>query len=242
MNLCVDIGNSRAKLGIFKHNQLQLEKAIPIDGLAATVKNLFSDYPGITQCILSATGKVPGFLKEMLAQNTTLLILDRSWQMPFKNNYKSPDTLGLDRIALVSAATFLYPGKNCLIIDAGTCVTYDFLSAQKEYQGGAITPGLLMRYRAMNQQTANLPLLEKDESAQVIGDSTENSIHSGAVNGLCFEVDGWIGHYRSQYQDLTVILTGGDADFLSKRLKNAIFAHSNFLLEGLNYLLEINKV
>lgn len=107
--------------------------------------------------------------------------------------------------------------------------------------GGAISPGVAMRFKAMHNQTANLPLLEKDGEIKLIGDSTTASMKSGVVNGICLEIDGVINEYKIRFADLTVILTGGDAHFLSKRLKNTIFAHSNFLLDGLNYLLEYNK-
>jgi len=128
-----------------------------------------------------------------------------------------------------------------LIIDAGTCITYDFLSATGEYLGGGISPGINMRYKAMHQHTAKLPLLEPKEVYDFIGATTEGSIHSGVLYGIVGEVDGIIDQYNERFKHLTVILTGGDAHFFGKRLKNSIFAHSKFLLEGLNNLLEYNK-
>ena len=126
-----------------------------------------------------------------------------------------------------------------MIIDAGTCITYDFINAEGVYLGGAISPGLRLRYTSLHNLTANLPLLETKEVENWIGDTTERAIHSGVYNGLIQEIDGVIAQYKDKYEPLVVILTGGDAHILSKRLKNSIFAHSNFLLEGLNYILKL---
>ena len=138
---------------------------------------------------------------------------------------------------VVSAGAVLkYPNQNRLVIDAGTCITYDFIDEKDNYLGGAISPGIKIRYKSLNDYTANLPLLEKKEIEHYIGNSTENSIHSGIINGICHEIDGFISQYSLKNQDLTIILTGGDADFLAKRLKSTIFANSNFLLESLKTL------
>jgi type III pantothenate kinase len=134
-----------------------------------------------------------------------------------------------------------YPDNNVLIIDAGTCITYDFITNKNEYLGGAISPGIRMRYKGLNNLTANLPLLETKSPEDIIGSSTNSSIHSGVVNGVVNEIDGFINAYKEKYSYLTVILTGGDANFLSEQLKSSIFANSNFLLEGLNYILEFNS-
>ncbi len=127
-----------------------------------------------------------------------------------------------------------------LAIDAGSCITYDFKNKKEEYFGGAISPGISMRYKSLNNQTANLPLLNKKFPENITGNSTNESIHSGICKGVAKEIDGVIDEYNSRYKELTVILTGGDANFLSKQLKSTIFANSNFLLEGLNYILEYN--
>ena len=153
---------------------------------------------------------------------------------PFENKYQTPHTLGIDRMVLAAGAVLQYPNQNRLVIDAGTCVTYDFINQKNHYLGGAITPGLAMRYKALNQYTSKLPLLENEVPAFFIGDSTAQSIHSGVVNGLTFEIDGFIDQYKSLNSNFIIILTGGDAVFLAKRLKNTIFANSNFLLESLN--------
>jgi type III pantothenate kinase len=141
---------------------------------------------------------------------------------------------------LVSASVEQFPDSNVLIIDAGTCITYDFINTNNEYIGGAISPGIRLRYRALNDLTANLPLLETQVPEDILGNSTQNAIHSGVVFGVLKEIDGVIEDYINKYSGLTVILTGGDTKFLSNQLKNSIFANSNFLLEGLNFILEYN--
>jgi type III pantothenate kinase len=167
--------------------------------------------------------------------------LNQELPQVFSNAYATPKTLGNDRIALVSAASKLYPSQNVLVIDVGTCITFDIINSENQYLGGAISPGLQMRYRALNTFTENLPLLEPQEEVNLIGNTTMMSMHSGVIFGIISEIDGVISMYKSQYKDLTIILTGGDSVFLCKRLKNSIFANSNFLLEGLNYILEFNK-
>ena len=169
-----------------------------------------------------------------------LTVVNTSMILPFKNLYKTPKTLGLDRIALIAAAASQYRAKNILVIDAGTCITYDFINSKNEYLGGAISPGLTIRYEALHNLTAKLPLLKPKDLDVFIGNTTETSIHSGVINGVINEIDGVIKQYQSSNKDLTVILTGGDTNFLAKRLKSSIFANSNFLLEGLNHLLKIN--
>uniref|UniRef100_UPI0030D97038 type III pantothenate kinase n=1 Tax=uncultured Salegentibacter sp. TaxID=259320 RepID=UPI0030D97038 len=146
-----------------------------------------------------------------------------------------------DRLALVAAGALKYQNKNLLVIDAGTCITFDFKNDKNEYLGGAISPGLQMRLKALHNFTAKLPLVKLEENITLIGDSTKNSILSGVLNGVAAELDGIIDRYKADYKYLTIILTGGDSQILSKRVKNGIFANPNFLLEGLNYILEFNK-
>lgn len=121
-----------------------------------------------------------------------------------------------------------------MVIDAGTCVTYDFIDEENNYLGGAIAPGLRLRYEVLHNFTAKLPLLSLESPKDFIGTSTSESIHSGVVNGFAYEIDGFIDEYKARYSNFIIILTGGDTDFLAKRLKNTIFANSNFLLESLN--------
>lgn len=241
MNLVVDAGNTRVKMAVFEGKRLVYLGETTVQDFQEQVGAVFKEYMGIDWGIVSNVGALTQKHLAVVSLYCNVHVLSHASKMPFKNSYASPHTLGVDRMALVSAAFFENAHKNTLVIDAGTCVTYDIINDFDEYLGGAISPGLQMRYTAMHEHTANLPLLERRELLDFIGNTTENSMHSGVLNGLCLELDGAIDQYRERFKDLTVILTGGDGHFLSKRLKNTIFADSNFLLKGLNHLLEYNK-
>jgi type III pantothenate kinase len=157
--------------------------------------------------------------------------------LPIKILYATPQTLGVDRIAGSCGALQLFPGKNTLVIDAGTCITYDFTDSSKQYYGGSISPGLKMRFQAVHTFTARLPLVSPAENPELIGNSTETSIQSGIVNGTVAEIDGIIDRYRQKYPDLQVILCGGDGPFFENKLKASIFASPDLVLIGLNSVL-----
>ena len=241
MNLIIDVGNSWVKLAVYNDKQIVHHKTISMADLKQEVQKALRAYPKIKYSILSAVAPVEYEIIDLLKSNSQCHVLHSDSRIPFKNRYGTPDTLGLDRMALVAAASEAYPNTNVLIIDAGSCITYDFLNARGEYLGGAISPGIHMRYNALHTFTANLPRLEFQEPVNLVGNTTDTSIHSGVIHGVIGEVDGVIDRYNAEHRRLSVVLTGGDGPFLSKRLKNTIFAHSNFLLEGLNYLLELNK-
>ncbi len=241
MNLIIDVGNSKVKLAVFSKGKLMRKRSVDHAEMKQHVDELLQTFKSIDHVIFASVGKIRKKDVRFLPKSLKLIILDERTKLPFKNKYKTPHTLGVDRLALVSASAIQFPDKNILIIDAGSCITYDFINTQNEYLGGAISPGIRMRYKALNNLTANLPLLSTKLPRGLIGNSTENSIHSGVMNGILTELDGIINAYQKKYESLTVILTGGDAKLLSKRLKNSIFANSNFLLEGLNHILEFNK-
>ncbi|GMN09941.1 type III pantothenate kinase [Croceitalea sp. MTPC9] len=240
MNLVVDIGNTRIKFAIFENKRLVIDEKTESGIFLSKIKELFEAFPKIDNAIISSVKTLDKEV-EILSLFCKVHVLSHQSKTPFKNSYASPQTLGVDRIAVVTAAFYNYSRKNALIIDAGTCITYDMVNDYGEYLGGAISPGLTMRYKAMHNQTNGLPLLQPNDIIDFIGNTTESSMHSGVINGLVNEVDGVIDQYKLRFKDLTVILTGGDAHFFGKRLKNSIFANSKFLLEGLNYLLEYNK-
>ncbi|WP_072989860.1 type III pantothenate kinase [Pseudozobellia thermophila] len=241
MNLIVDVGNTSVKLAVFDNGTVIFYQKGDRENLAGQVKKICEDYPQISYGIVSAVGELDRKVIAVLKVFCEVYELTQRSRTPYKNSYATPHTLGVDRMALATAAFYGNPKGNTLVVDAGTCITYDMVNDYGEYLGGGISPGLHMRYKALEAQTAKLPLLTPKVPFDLIGNSTENSIHSGVVNGICHEIDGVIGDYRGRFRDLTVILTGGDASFLSKRLKNTIFADSKFLLKGLNYLLEYNK-
>ena len=241
MNLIIDVGNTFVKFAIFKNNELIHKVSFKLSEFKKQFKVLTKEFPKLKTSIISSVGRLSKKQIDVIEDELNVLVLDHKTELPFNNRYKTPKTLGVDRIALVSASVNQFPDNNVLIVDAGTCITYDFVNEKNEYLGGAISPGVRLRYEALHNLTANLPLLEKDQPKSIIGDSTESSIHSGVVNGVVKEIDGVIDEYKAKHQDLTVILTGGDANFLSNQLKNSIFANSNFLLEGLNFILDFNS-
>lgn len=242
MNLVVDVGNTRIKLGIFDRNGLVNDQICNRENFLKSIKAIFNLYPKIKRALLASVGGEVKNEIQILSLFCKVHVLDVQTKLPFKNSYASPQSLGVDRIALAAAAYCGYRRKNVLVIDAGTCITYDMVNDYGEYLGGAISPGLALRYKAMHDYTASLPLLDpKNDLIDFIGNTTENCMHSGVLNGVLQEVDGVINQYNARFKDLTVILTGGDSHFFAKRLKNIIFANSKFLLEGLNHLLEYNK-
>ncbi|MDH3321407.1 MAG: type III pantothenate kinase [Flavobacteriaceae bacterium] len=239
MNLVIDIGNTQVKTAVFKDHTLIDKATFSKDELYSGLKNI-SIKNKITHTILSSVGKLDALELEKLQNLFPCLILNSRTKLPFNNQYKTPHTLGVDRMALMAAAVDQYPDQNVLVIDAGSCLTYDFVSDQKNYFGGTISPGIAMRYKSLNDHTANLPKLSLVNKIPEKGDSTENAIHLGVINGVIFEIEGVINQYKALNQKLTVILTGGDTIFLAKNIKSTIFANPNFLLEGLNSILTYN--
>ncbi|KAA1243081.1 type III pantothenate kinase [Aquimarina sp. RZ0] len=241
MNLVIDIGNTSVKIGVFDKMVLVYKKTLMSNNLSETIPKITRDYPQVEKAIISSVSNVEEKDISMLTDVFDTILLDHTTLMPFANLYATPETLGVDRLALVAASVNQFPEKDVLIIDTGTCITYDFKNNKEEYLGGAIAPGLKLRYTSLNNFTSKLPLLELKLPRNHIGNSTNEAIHSGVVQGVLYEIEGAIAEYCNTYPDLTVILTGGDAHFLSKRLKNSIFATSNFLLEGLNNILAFNN-
>jgi len=240
MNLAIDIGNTRVKAAVFEEDKL-LELLIFDKKIIVSETRKIIKKHSISNGIISNVGSISEKRMEQLNKSFNFLVLSSSLKIPFKNLYKTPKTLGVDRIALVAGAVKQFPSKNVLVIDAGTCITFDFVDSDASYAGGAISPGIKMRFKALNKFTANLPLLDTLELDDFIGKNTEESIISGVLNGVQKEIKGVIEDYRHKYLDLTVVLTGGDTNFLSKQLKSSIFANQNFLLQGLNEILKFNQ-
>ena len=238
MNLVVDIGNSSLKVAIFD-KKLMTSKFIYTNQSLNIFSDLFKNNV-IDNCLISNVSTIDKNILDFLKINSNLFSINESINLPFINLYKTKNTLGHDRIALVSAAAIDFPDQNILIIDAGTCITYDFKNRKNEYLGGSISPGLMIRFKALNSETVNLPLLKTYLNNKLIGNDTNSSIISGVVNGLISEIDGIINQYQERFKNIKIILTGGDSDFLLNKIKNTIFADQNFLLKGLNYLIENN--
>ncbi len=240
MNLVIDVGNTCVKVALFERDTLYFDFLFEKKELIKELKKIQKKHK-IAKAIISSVATIPKKSIEKLQLMFNLTELDSNTNIPFYNRYATPKTLGVDRIALVSAAVTKFPNKNVLVIDAGTCITYDFVTDKQEYLGGAIAPGLKMRYKSLHDFTANLPLLNPKHSEKLIGNTTKVSIHSGVVNGVLCEIDGIIAQYKRENKNLTIVLTGGDTYFLLERLKSSIFANPNFLLEGLNEILIYNN-
>lgn len=234
MILAVDVGNTRIKAAVFERNTLLESFVFNKTTLEISIQNIVLKYKCIKNLVIASVSDVEKKAFNCFFEVMQIHFVSHKDPFPFVNGYETPETLGIDRLVLAAGATLQYPNKNRLVIDAGTCVTYDFIDEQNKYSGGAISLGLQSRYDALHHFTANLPLLKLEPSSVLVGKSTAESIHSGVANGLVYEIDGFIQEYKNKYSNFIIILTGGDADFLAKRLKNTIFANSNFLLESLN--------
>ena len=234
MLLAIDVGNTRIKYAVFEQDTvLELDFFFKSNWLI-TVEKILLNYPKIQNIVVASVGSLDNTSFLPFEKRVHIHFINHKNSFPFENLYETPTTLGIDRMVLATGAVLSYPKQNRLVIDAGTCVTYDFINADNQYLGGAISPGIKLRYESLHQYTAKLPLLTRSKPAGFIGHSTNESIHSGVINGLVNEIDGFVEQCSTQYSNFIIILTGGDADFLAKRLKNTIFAHSNFLLESLN--------
>jgi len=236
MILTIDVGNTRIKSAVFENNTAIEFSSFEGENFFDKMENILKRFEKITVLVVASVGKLDKSAFETFSNRVKIHFVERGQKFPFQNHYSSPETLGIDRMVLSAGAILQFSNKNRLVIDAGTCVTYDYIDENNVYHGGAISPGIRLRYEAMHNYTAKLPLLTIEEPENIIGNSTGESMHSGVVNGLTFEIDGYINELTSQKENFIIILTGGDANFLAKRLKNTIFANSNFLLESLNHL------
>ena len=241
MVLVIDVGNSFVKTAVYNDSS-QINFQI-LDGTTIfdELETLLQQFAKINTVVIASVRTLD--FVDFKAKHPQVLFYMISIQskFPFQNLYATPATLGIDRMVLAAGAVFQFPKKNRLIIDAGTCVTYDFVDENDNYLGGAISPGIRLRYEALSRYTSKLPLLQKEIPKKIIGDRTNQAIHSGVVNGIGFEIEGFILNFKIDFKNFIIILTGGDADFLAKRLKNPIFANSNFLVESLNQLFQYNS-
>ncbi len=238
-NLVVDVGNTLTKVAVFADNELIYHNSY-ITLTPKDVDELTLGY-GYSRVIVSSVGELPSNFDEFFPHNLEVLRLNSEVKIPLKNCYKTPETLGVDRLALAVGASTIYPSSNLLVVDCGSAITYDVVNDKGEYLGGAISPGIDMRFKALNAFTAKLPLLSIGDDFPLVGTSTYESIQSGVLNGVVNEVDGYISLVVKEYPNLTVVFTGGNANFFDKKLKNSIFVHPNLLIFGLNRILNYNE-
>ncbi|GAB3975028.1 type III pantothenate kinase [Spirosoma terrae] len=243
MNVVIDWGNSSLKVGWFDGPDLvkighYRSPELFITDLASSQGDDY--WPELM--LVSSTSQAPDEIRNQLqAMNSTVWILDANMSVPIQKNYATPHTLGTDRLAAAAGAITLFPEKDCLVFDLGTCLTADFVDRNAIFQGGLISPGLRMRFRAMHEQTARLPLVETPvEWPDLTAKNTKQAMQSGVVNGLAFELNGIIDSYRQKIDDLVVIVCGGDAPIFESRLKPPIFAVPELVLVGLNRILRYN--
>lgn len=232
-NLIIDVGNSFVKASVFRGDSSIGQFSGPTDTLENVISEAIGAHPQIKNIVTSSVGK-PELDEIVSSFGLSVHKFTHDSKYPIHNKYATPKTVGIDRLILASGSVLAFPGQNRLVIDAGTCITYDFIDDKDVYYGGAISPGLRLRYKALNDYTARLPLLDREMPEDFVGNSTAASIHSGVVIGALGEIESFLERYRSRYPNFITILTGGDSEFLAERLKNTIFANPNFLLESLN--------
>jgi len=238
MNLAIDIGNTRTKVGIFNQENLSTVMTFENDktiNIAEYINNF-----DVQKAIISSTIEIPEYLLEEFQKVNQHIILDAQTKLPFQNLYSSKETLGKDRLALIAAANAKYPNQHNLVIGCGTCITFNFINSKNEFLGGSIHPGLKMRLQAMHTFTGKLPLISIENKVELIGNDTKSNMLSGVLLAAGKEIDGMIDEYLVKFPEMNIIITGGDADLLVYRLKNEIFAISNFTIIGLNHILQYN--
>lgn len=240
MNLIIDIGNTRVKAAVYDIRSLQQKYIFPLPKFNLDcIKLIETDYP-IDKYIITNSGSIDENVKNYVISKSTHIFFDANTPLPIQNDYATPSTLGKDRLAGVVGAKSIFPSEHCLVIDCGTCITFNFITKENVFIGGSITPGLEMRFKAMHEFTAKLPLVKKGNPEDFIAKDTENSLRVGAQIGLLFEIERFIEEYTQRFGKIRTLLTGGDAEYFAKYLKNKIFAPANLTLTGLNIILNFN--
>lgn len=239
MNLVVDIGNSRTKLYIFNENEI-VNKTV-CDAVSPELMLELLKKKDIGTVLFSSVARdVDDILDLVIAQGKKGIVFDHNTPIPIQNLYKTPQTLGLDRLAAAVGANELFPNQNIVIIDAGTAITIDFITTENQFIGGNISPGLNTRYKALHNYTNKLPLLELKSEWSVLGSNTETAITSGVQQGIVFELLGYINWFNQQYNNVKTIITGGDAQLLAKKMQQSIIVEPDLVLKGLNRIIQYN--
>jgi type III pantothenate kinase len=239
VNLIIEQGNTTTKLAVY--NKGVIETSFSYKRFdASLLEPFFVKYDlqaGIMSTVIDPDTTLISVLNSFLPR---FIFLDEQVPLPLKIRYQTPETLGKDRVAAVVGATTLQPGRDILVIDAGTAITYEWVDASGTYWGGNISPGMTTRFKALHQFTGKLPLLQEAEEIPPLGYNTQTAIQAGVVNGIIYEMDAYIDELRLKHPNLLVFLTGGHSFYFERRLKNTIFADINLVLTGLNRILEYN--
>ena len=239
MNLIIDIGNSFIKLAIYEKGKIVfINRYTKVR--VSDINEIRKKYQ-FAKAILSSVRRSKPYFIQHLQKNYHLTILSHKTKVPVKMTYKTPKTLGLDRLAAVVGAVAAYPGKKVLIIDIGTCMTYDYVDDKKVYHGGNISPGIELRLSAMHEFTSSLPLVKRKKHEDLLGKSTTHAMQNGAIWGVKLEIEHFIEKLTKKYGRLMVILTGGDAIYFGDWIESKIFVVPNLVLDGLNHILNQNQ-
>ncbi len=236
---CLDFGNTRKKAALFHDDKIFEQYSFEENYTDAIQTIIKQHHPH--RSILASVVQDDASLEQLLSTNTRFHKLGHQTKLSFTSPVSKPETIGADRLALAAAAVKFHGDKNNLVIGLGTCVTYNFINKYKEFLGGAISPGLGMRLRSMHEYTAKLPLVKADDNVPLIGYDTNSNILSGAVLGICNEIDGYVNSYREKFRNFNVLLTGGDTVYLASHLKNKIFADPELIYKGLYAISEANN-
>lgn len=240
MQLCIDVGNTFTKLAVFKNHDLKhfvRTEKLEVEDIKE-LKELFQ----FDQVIYLASGKDNEDVIRHLQEYKHHILLNHKTPMPIHIMYETPHTLGTDRIASVMGAYSLFPGENVVIVDIGTCITYELMDKNANYLGGNISPGVKMRLVSMHNQTAKLPLVEMGDIDNWIGNNTENAIRNGAVLGTLMEIESFLARASKEFGDFRTIFTGGGADFFAKKINSEIFVDQNLVHRGLNEIILYNEL
>lgn len=236
---CLDFGNTRLKVGIFINDQFSEEWVLADDSEASIAGMLQQFQP--EKVVLSSVIQHRHGLETQLAEGRAFHLLSHLTKINFTTPVGKPETIGADRLALMAAAAHFFPKQNNLVIALGSCITYNFLNQYHQFLGGAISPGMDMRFKSMHDYTAKLPLVTADWNFPLIGYDTKTNLQSGVIVGIINEIEGFIEKYSEKYGNFNVLLTGGNSTYFASQLKYKIFADQHFLFKGLYALSEINN-
>lgn len=236
MQLCIDWGNTRVKAGLFESDQLLKDFNWGEEESLTQIMELVREHRP-QAVLLCAVASYPPELKALLQEHTRLWVLNGQTALPLLNAYHSPETLGMDRVALAVGGQSRFPDQPVLAISLGTAITYNFVLGNRIFRGGGISPGMRTRFASLHEHAEKLPLVDERGELLLLGYDTETSIRSGVIFGMCAEIDGMIAYYQEQYKGTQAVLTGGDASFFAGKLKSQIFADPQLLLRGLNTIL-----
>jgi type III pantothenate kinase len=239
--LCIDWGNTLVKAALFNVDGEMVEtQQFSENEAAAGIKGMIDAHQPKAGILCSVTDQSAEVEKQLKAQIPGFIKLDSNTRLPVMNAYSSPESLGADRLALAVGIQDAFPGQNCLAVGLGTCITYNFVQKNKAFRGGAISPGMQMRLKAMHDYTNKLPEVDAGGELLLLGYDTPSCMRSGAIFGMAAEIDGMVAAFADQYPDFNAVLTGGDAPYFASKLKSKIFADPDLLLKGLNLILKYN--